>query len=164
MRRAKNRVARWRRGISFLAICLTVHAARTFTARVLLPSAESFELVARQPVHGPFLQQRLPAQCKAELGNRRVAREIHRGRVFITGPVIALLGVILLLRLAPFGRMPSEFYAGAYRECGNPDASETEVIGAIVVTGAGFGVRLNGEAESLGRLLDGGIERSAFRA
>src|ERR1700735_5518351 len=62
--------------------------ARTFTAWMLLPSAESFELVARQPVHGPFLQQRLPAQCKAELGDRRIAREIHRGRVFIAGPVI----------------------------------------------------------------------------
>src|SRR5580692_1653427 len=73
------------------------------------------ELIARQPIDRALREQRLPSQCETEFGDRRVAREIHRRRIFIAGIVIVLCGVFVSLRLAPFGRMTGKFYSGLDR-------------------------------------------------
>ena len=52
----------------------------------------------------------------------------------------------------------------AHGKRGHANTRETEVVGAIVVSGAGVGIGHDGQPECLGRALDRGIEGGALGA
>ena len=126
--------------------------------------ARRFELIAWHPIHGALRQHRLPAQREAEFGNRSVTGEVHVGRKFVAGPMVALRRVFFVLCFAPFRWMAGKLHPGIDGERRHAGARHAEMIGPIVVAGARLGIRLNLESKEGSRSLDGGVERGSLGA
>ena len=84
--------------------------------------------------------------------------------IFIARLMIVLGGVLFGLLHAPRIIVPFIFHALIDRERGNPDARQAEVIGAIIVSGLGMGIRTNGQPKFLRHGLHHGIKRSPLRS
>src|SRR5580698_3365308 len=121
---------------------MSAHLGRNFAT----PSC--IELISRQPIHRALRQHGLPAQCKTEFRDGRIAGEIHRRAEFIAGAMVVFCRVFLVLSLAPLRRMAGKLDAGVDRERGYTGSRHAEMIRTIVMTGARFGIRLNFEAKS----------------
>src|SRR5580692_1551274 len=134
-------------------------------ARSLLAlDSRRFEFIALLPSYELGEACRFPAEREAESRHRAIADKIHLRMVFITRLVITLLGVLFVLRQTPGFVVPFELHAFVDRECGNADAGQTEMIGAVKMSCFGAGVRTNGQPELFSHRLHPRIEGRALRA
>src|SRR6266850_4559272 len=106
-----------------------------------------FEFVAFFPGDLDRLVGGLPSQGEAETGHGGVGGVVHSRVVFVAGLVVVILGVVGILREAPGFVVEFELHACVDGEGGDANARETEVVGAIEVSGFWACVGTDGETE-----------------
>src|SRR3989442_1371654 len=114
-----------------------LEASRVTLAALLLSAlhAGCVEFIALLPSDGMRKVCGLPSQRKSEARHGGIAGEIHRRMVLITGLVIMLCGVFLVLLESPCFVMSLEFHALINRERRNSNSCQTEMVGAVVMSG-----------------------------
>jgi hypothetical protein len=105
--------------------------------------ARGFEFVARVPSDRLGLSTSQPAENEAEAGEPGVAPEIPAFLEFVGGLMVVVGDVIFELRFSPSFVVAFEKSSGIDGEGGDADASEREVVGAVIVTGGRLGVWLD---------------------
>src|ERR1700721_1937354 len=122
------------------------------------------KLIALLPAYQLVLRCGFPSQHETESCHGSIAREIHAGMIFITRLMIALRGVLFGLLQAPGGLVSLIFCALVHRESRNAHACQTEVVGAVVVSGLGARIRTNLQAKRSCHGLDRRIKGGALRS
>jgi len=104
----------------------------------------------------------LPAERETEARHGRVRSPVQAGMVLVAWLMVVMGSVIFVLRQAPGLVVAFELYSFVNRKGRNSYAREAEVIGAVIVSGFGMGVRTDFETEILRRRLYGGIKRCSL--
>src|SRR5260370_10197105 len=103
-------------------------------------SSRGLEFVAGDPSRHPGQPCRLRSQHEAEPGDHRIAGKIHVWTVLVARLVIAVLGEIFRLLLAPLRRMARVLDSFIDRKRRHSHARQAEMIRTIIVSGLCTGV------------------------
>src|ERR1700688_3556901 len=123
-----------------------------------------FELIALLPADELRETCRFPAQRESKPRHGCVADEVHFRMILVAWLVIVLLDVFFILRQPPRFVVTFELHSFIDRKRRNTHARQTEMIGAIKMSGLGPRIGTNRQPELFRRCLHPRIERCALGA
>ncbi len=103
----------------------------------------------RVAIVGSWRRWRLFGRGRSRTGPSGVGAKIHIGFVFVGRLVVTVIDVVLRLRLAPCRVVAFVFHAFADGKRGNTDATEAEMVGAVIMAGLWTGIGANSKLNSL---------------